>query len=779
MNTNLPLKSTTSSGVVTNVKKESKASVPASVQPQTIQSDDVGTTEAIITEPINASVLKSLLKKSSSLTSSPKHNRNVSFNQTVIVFCEETESPLPEANNVDHEPPLEYQDSLTTFEPPRDYCDEIDELDHVDGPPPYGDLVVQEHATSKDDSSIERNIKVSKPSSSFFDDSLIGLHWDKSLSNTFKFDISDLPKKNSPAGLLNGNHSHLSNDAVSDSGSECDSSFYLEEKSLDAVTCPAQTTSNTQAPIANLTINKISAKNNENYKCNNDTFEIAHEMPVQNQKLVSTYKSNAQKTMAARIKVSTVDHTNSRRQPKRKDEIDLTSSSAVSFNYSNEQNLHQHSQEQISQKPAQSDDNRPSTLIKQSTFELITQSKPIVVNHTYNEQNQPQVLNSTESNEISLSSSSKSCLNDRLIDDLKTDSEEPREFNRNAQRMHQYQTFHNPKELINGQSQPSCQICNVIQNNRSKMNTDVKDIVLKDNPIKVSGSNDVVHRNVLAQLLSYKPITSLSNENQPAVFNQSCPSCREALVKHHLVQDEQPNTSTNPASQPKPVTYQIVYIVDSNGNRVKAVSVRPAGVNLTTHKQLPSDRVFIAKNRLQFPNPSQLDTKQDLPQAPPWILYCGVNPPQHRFISTNNGQNSNNQPTLLNPVIGQVSKENLGARQPTVHHVERPIDSQKTRQPLSPTCSSSKSFTNLHEINRLDGLTAPSVCMNLTSIRGHSKIMIGRNQPVNEVVENNARLSTDEVDDPSFGFSNRPPVKVVTSIINRQNPSKMTTQQIT
>ena len=65
--------------------------------------------------------LKSLLKEPGHRV---KHNRRVTFDQTVIVFCEELDPTFVSTDSKNpYDPPTEYSDSRP-FDPPDDYRDD-------------------------------------------------------------------------------------------------------------------------------------------------------------------------------------------------------------------------------------------------------------------------------------------------------------------------------------------------------------------------------------------------------------------------------------------------------------------------------------------------------------------------------------------------------------------------------------------------------------------------------------------------------------------------------
>jgi ribosomal protein L31 len=128
----------------------------------------------------------------------------------------------------------------------------------------------------------------------------------------------------------------------------------------------------------------------------------------------------------------------------------------------------------------------------------------------------------------------------------------------------------------------------------------------------------------------------------------------------------------------------------------------------------------------------------------------------------------------VQPTINQQTRMQMvghsALRNHTVYYVRQPLGSQDFRQSTGSVATSvARSFPDVHEIRRLDGIRAPIESPGLIQAMNHANTL--PEQPASKSVvqhqskdENRSlKLRRDESDDPTFGFSRRPAVKVVTN----------------
>lgn len=379
-------------------------------------------------------------------------------------------------------------------------------------------------------------------------------------------------------------------------------------------------------------------------------------------------------------------------------------------------------------------------------------------------------------------------------------------------------------------SQNACHICRLIESNRSQQqqakSESVKDLPSREEqfvnnvPIVSNGANHHHHHHQQPQQQQqlagpqshFQSIGSaLASQQQPAIFDQSCVSCREASLKQKIAHNTYQLRAPGVGAAIRPVTYQLVYIVDQKGNRVRALTLaRPAlrapGVVGTQQQQpIAGQRILIAQNGVRFPNPVSISTGQLMNASenlvaansqlannfatlnkgnPQQVAIAGSAIHNQAYSQVKQGQahylpnmSATTRPAYVANFQG-VAVESLASRPHTVYYLRQPLNTQSIRQSFDSSGSATRSsFPDPHEIRRLDGLRGPTAALNLSSRpmdqNSASKTMVGRNPETGHTHQHtevptkrggqNANLPPREEmpDDPTFGFSNRPSVKVV------------------
>lgn len=379
-------------------------------------------------------------------------------------------------------------------------------------------------------------------------------------------------------------------------------------------------------------------------------------------------------------------------------------------------------------------------------------------------------------------------------------------------------------------SQPACHVCRAIESNRGQTG-DMISVTTKPqqqqimvhqnhNPIHSHNppSQNHSHQHSNPQHVQNQMPTPHQSANNPAQMGQyldpSCASCRESVshstittnstntmlsnnttVVHVNAADQMPVVGVRPhgaiSTTNRPVAaYQIVYVVDQNGNRVRALSlVRPPnGVNIRAMNQAlaPGSRAVLApqpQNGLRFANPNavirmpqqqhQVSLQQQLgPQVARHILPARQINHQGqpvRIITASGPQPGGapvryivaNQQQLTSMVnMGSLSKNsNVPGGEHTVYFVRQPLAPLYIRgQNLNGNPNTKSAFPGPQEIRRLDGIRAPA--------SGVRPSLAELQQEMNH-----SRGDGGGGEDPSFGFSNRPSVKVVTAsqTLDRRN----------
>lgn len=262
-----------------------------------------------------------------------------------------------------------------------------------------------------------------------------------------------------------------------------------------------------------------------------------------------------------------------------------------------------------------------------------------------------------------------------------------------------------------------------------------------------------------------------SNLSQPLPPNNpACHICR-AIESTRRPANVSQNLSLNEA--------QIVYVVDQNGNRIRALQVvRPPQSGNQLAPQ-PPRQVLLAPAGLRPPNPSSVPNQQFSCSS----AYANQNIPcssvntipirvaRQPIIASSSSISERNPHGFQGMRIaggGQSIHPNQrillpnqeASRNHTIYYVRQPLVMQNSRIASEPSPSSgTKSFPDVHEIRRLDGIWPPTA-----SLQGKHEDSEKRAQNLNSL--NSVAGRRDDTEDPSFGFSKRPAVKVVASTAN-------------
>lgn len=806
--------------------KQSSSSAAASKSKETKQSDEsaIRPVEArdglvVSTSPQqqqqNFPVLKSLLKKSSrsivlnDSTTSISHKRHVSFNQTVIVFCEEIEAPSPS----DHfEPSADYQDSSTAFnnfDPPKDYRDHSLASGRKEE---SSSRVVNSIDGGYDDESNGDGLAKAlgtDSASNLTDDQLLGLLEDESLLESLRLNCEDFSDDEFPVNYLNSNHSYLGNEAISDYDSDSQSSLCADRKDSRPLNAPARNATDILGKTKSLEYKETTNLEQSQSNCINgisrDTprakfSEETKKLPeLKTSEHKNSVKSNrTQKTMPARMKVSTLDNAYSKRQSHH--DHDLKAKVEPS------ENLESKDDEQILDNPETV--SPPTLIIKQSTIEPITLSKTKIVStgksipidqaqncikRSGDEYNNPQTGNNPQTL-VSLKPTNQ-------INDERTGVRESISFTKGQEsRINQTSINLNQVQASHAQNESACHICRAIESNRSHVNNESQNQANRmDFPrqMNLESNNNNNHHESYISLNRIRSVQNTVANKATDVFSQSCASCRENSTKQQnvMAQNETAHIlAANIAQQPRPIACQLVYVVDQKGNRVRALSViRPPNQSLAGPGQqvLAGRRIFIAQNGMRFPNPVSVVQPANLPtnlvnNPSHWASQNhtnGNNAHQYRVVGAAQAQPPTQVPrsqlvatqggdvrTIVPSISFKAPVDGLGVRQHTVYYVRQPLGMQNIRQSFDSTNTNARSFPDPHEIRRLDGLRGPATAIHLAhrmdqadpSAKGTTA---SSGEPNPQSSGQAARKVPDsvngEMDDPTFGFSKRPSVKVV------------------
>lgn len=752
----------------------------------------------------NLPVLKSLLKKPSRLlvqsdsTTSKPHKRHVSFNQTVIVFCEEIEAPSPSDQ---FESQLDYPDTsaaFDNFEIPKDYREHgiaVSRKEETSGP--VANSLDGAYDDKPDADGLAKALGTDN-ASNLTDDQLLGLLEDESLLESFRLNCEDFSDDEFPANYLNSNHSYLCNEAISDYDSDSQSSLCIDRKDVRPFNAPVRNTIEASEKsnsiefkdTTNLAQSQLASANGTSHNPRikqSDEAHIPHETKFIGHK--NTVKSNRASTiMPARMKVSTLDTAHQKRQSHH--DHDLKSRAEQT--------------DKIGSKDDKQNSNNRETvptstlLVKQSTIEPLPKFKIV----STNKPDQAQSINNKSNMDLLYDSNLQDPFaNPKLLNNEEFMRTRASVSSSKGQGLQNNQTSNinlNQVQTSHAQTETVCHICRAIETNRSHVNKENHTLAGRVDISKQMNS-DINNNHHHESYISLNQIRAAPNTvtNKPAeVSNQSCASCRDASNKQlNAAPRNEPTQALNAdlAQQPRPVACQLVYVVDQKGNRVRALSViRPPNQNSANSGQqvLAGRRIFIAPNGVRFPNPVSVVQPVNLPNnsmnTSHWQsqnLTNNGNTQQYRILSavqpqpptqTHRGQfvipQSGDIGTIATPNSYKPHAEGLAMRPHTVYYVRQPLGLQNTRQSFDTNRTNIRSFPDPHEIRRLDGLRGPPTAIHLaqrldfagsatkvTSASGGE----ASERPPGETASKVQDSAKGEMDDPTFGFSKRPSVKVV------------------
>lgn len=655
------------------------------------------------------SVIKSLLKKppssSNQLAQHPKHKKTVSFNQTVIVFCEEIEGPSPSSDQ--YEPPVGYQDaSLNAFDPPKGYRDGKNE-------------------SEKNPKAENRNIN----NFNVLDDGLPNLEDEKifslldseSIIDAFNLNYDDLSEEDLPVNYSNPGNGFLCNDTVSDDYDTNSESSISTERRIASSQQPKKSetaTNQTERKKQNRTQGQSSEKSTNHSKSDapsklssSDNRDAADKQEgVAAAALTppnsTSSSSNNSRSLPARMKVTQLDASLVKRHSTRLPETN-------------------HDLNRINDDRKQIESSSSSSR-EQSRESPNSRSPPSVVQKQVPQQHRLQIdINAT-------AHTAKDTTNFSTLVYSDVAHLEPIHQTRPAA---QPSAPLNQTDHINSQSGPACHICRVIESNKvqSNHNADFKAPTTR----------------TLDPSIQQRPINS-----QPVIFNQSCVSCRDALLRQNIPQ----TVNVGDPQINRPLTYQIVHVLDRTGNRVRALSlVKPLTVDgiPRDHSHRGHIGSAVGPVRVQVPLSGQPIVSQANWQNPsnnvviPQFRLIRASTPAPQFVS--GAANNNNGPGLVAP--------NLVNRHPTILYMRKPLETKEMCQSPDYHTHGSRVFPDPHEVRRLDGLRAPiaqqAKFTKTTAAQGSNHEIEYLNS------YKKAENMQDESDDPTFGFSKRPSVKVV------------------
>lgn len=785
-------------------------------------------------------LLKSLLKKTGPSTDAPsasasssatsqipsRRAKTVTFNQTVIVFCEEIDAlSMPvafHANDMD----VDDQDEMQ-FDLPDEYKSATLDLDQQTstGKRPINDrsLYLADPDT--------RNCSV--PMNGQLLGHLLGSLTDANLVDFDEADDVNFSDDEIPAKFLNSSEAFMCSEAISDCDYDSESSLALFElKQRGSIR-------STVDPVPN-------PKDSKSRKASQP-------------KIVSQEKkkpTNLVKPAPARVKVSTLDDRSSMVQGvdsrhsmpfvSRRDEMETTKtrlegSQAASsnqlqktaatngnshkFNHANHTNTNNnlvHDQVQANQvDPLQlpktstkSYINTPmenlngkmtGNLISRSASELVkispntkTYGKTIALSYQPNN-----LVKATE--DIYSESHNSSYPSTDLKN--KPQKNPPIFPNPNVSDIGQENMRNHERigTLLQPKSQSaSCHICRSIQETSNRTGTSKASGI-------VGASSSVCNQS--------QSRSSTSPPVHEQAVSSSCSSCLDAFLRSSqsargLLQNGNSQsaatpmtsaisaTNTAPRSE-TPITrpvaaYQLVYAIDPNGNRIRALSLigtaagqnLPAGLNRLVYQ---GRNIIIARPAagIRFPNPTNVanitqtqgnisrDTSTNslvgqCQAANALFAAAGSTPSQtlNTQSMSNNllfAANPGNMKTLSAircvPVGDPTQLQQASRTQPTsvcqptaVYYLRQPLNSLAVRQalfgPATRDATSRSSFPEPHQIRLLDGLKTPPDSLQL----GQTLSKFNETQ---SLFRGQMSKTLEDLEDPSFGFSKRPSVKVV------------------
>lgn len=729
-----------------------------------------------------APVLRSALKKSTNSSAtvpnrSVKSPRNVSFNQTVIVFCEEIETSSP-SDQCD--PPAGYQDNATFDNDTT--SDESSARKKDDKSLFFQDFI-------RNDLDLFNKI-VGEDASKLTDEQLFGLLENEPLLEKIKLNCDDYSDEDMlTVGGLNSDQSYLCRDAISDS-EDSELSFGFEERKSAQTKTFRQNASSKEGRA-------------EPHDSTADQAKVDY-VPENDHQSECLHRANASQhkhSLPARMKVSTVDNCSTRRR--------------LRSIHHNDDHAPEQSSHGCTLKQAKLLNNRetignqvPRTvMIKQSNVEPIAVSKSMFVQNNLIDKatqpsHQPSVQNHEDrkvATEISNAGRhvtiSRSPIN-QDVDSLdvkqhQVDNQQESSTLQSISKKPTQKATDSQAQIL--QTQPACHVCRAIESNQSQALPMQSKPLVQATPIaqanlSQSRRTDIIYNQHSAQIhhqphqYQLRPFhqanTISSNFGQSLQSynpNQGCVSCQEASLPQNINRTQlaaQHGTAVIP--QAKPVACQIVYVVDQNGNRIRALQVLGAAMSQQQLRQNMQPRqIILTPSGNRFPSAisshqggnyiqTSVSNDENLTQGA-----SIVRSPQYTIMAQQSNQvvpqvnaHQQQQRQIAIPILAASGLSQSGQqaqRHHTVHYVRQPLAAHNIRQ-SSDSIDNSKSFPDPHEVRRLDGIRGPTNNINLSQRDTHQASI----KELQAGKANNAigQTKRDSVEDPSFGFSNRPSVKV-------------------
>ena len=767
----------------------------------------------------NMVVLKSALKKTPNNTvdlaiKTKKSCRNVSFNQTVIVFCEEIEGSSP-------------SEPFDCVNDPYENLENYDRNDYEE------EHHRQTGAVIRNDLDILSKI-VGEDASKLSDDQLFGLLENGSLLNNIDSGQLSDDDEEFTKTRLNFNQSYLCHGAISDTDSESSLVKNDCKREKDDI-LKTNRGAGSSSQVLNLKNRDQNYRKTDEAKTiqfnsidgtslNCDKKDLSVNCQSNDGPRISQCKVSASlqtKSMPARMKVSPVDNQARRQQhqvqPNHKEENQDSNEDKTETNLIYSDNINPR---KLLPNTLKTENVAKSNhvKVKQTTIEPIILSKPILRSDVSDSISQKKQLVQNEDikpsvDNILIPNLSARPNNQPIVPSNSGLQSRSREISGPFYRLQQPNISDLKNNIQIVQRSPACHICRAIESDRNTINPSMA-IGRFNHPIQ----NDVLSCTAVCGLSqddpqrSLKPInqnygtgaTNLEQLKQPQTIpnDQSSISCCE-LEKQQQQQTSPPQNYLRPAptnfgQQPRPIACQLVYVIDQNGNRVRALQVvNPAQHNgLNTIAANPTRKIFIAPDVNRLPNPSSVSRQRFV--HPPDVANQNADSYVAQNFPAKNAQNiiagnaqPNQQNTLVNRVISINNPTSLSnqkmqvlnhtaPRNHTIFYVHQPLGAQNIRQSLELSPSSiPKSFPDAHEIRRLDGIRAPTATTNFVRRQqtGQNASALQPPQPPQRAATSMQHQSnenkgipvpkSDDADDPSFGFSRRPAVKVVSAVVNQ------------
>lgn len=367
--------------------------------------------------------------------------------------------------------------------------------------------------------------------------------------------------------------------------------------------------------------------------------------------------------------------------------------------------------------------------------------------------------------------------------------------------------------------QVSCHLCKALLESTMRDELSQKPIIgLQQQELhKQQHQSNIVPDNMCNQIKLIRPNASGANINiiqQP--YLTSCVSCKQDTIGSNKSQQNQQNipaNSTQDGLQGQSTqsesnvarslpAYQLVYAINQNGDRVRALSYIGSAPVTDQGNVVGLNRVLYQGRGIILARPADIRVQQDtvaglgmtngqaqgaIPRnisnnniannirypavsTSQSFIAQAVSVPQFSKINARySDEQQKQQPTSENLTIKP--KVTVPLRQHTVYYLRQPLNVASVGQAceLVDRNTSSSSFPQPHQVRLLDGLKAPPT-LNSTLQMNHSHVI---NSNRGQVFSNQTTMiqqphrgscisrTLEDIDDPSFGFSQRPMVKVV------------------